>query len=123
MHRFKPTYEPLLFSRQGLAKCQCCPNQFNATSNKEFTSLPPEYHKLILWSLWHERNSRLFEDVEVSVGALCRNVLNMLYLWVSAHSPDSLLFTIFYFLVRFFPLIRGTFVYFMCTMVAPLWAF
>jgi len=33
-----------------------------------------------LWGLWRERNSRLFEDVEVTVGALCRNVLNMLYL-------------------------------------------
>jgi len=34
----------------------------------------------VLWGMWHERNSRLFEDVEVQVGALCRNVLNMLYL-------------------------------------------
>jgi hypothetical protein len=33
----------------------------------------------VLWGLWCERNSRLFEDVEVQVGALCRNVLNMLY--------------------------------------------
>jgi hypothetical protein len=33
-----------------------------------------------LWGLWRERNSRLFEDVEVPVGALCRNVLHMLYL-------------------------------------------
>jgi hypothetical protein len=40
------------------------------------------------------RNSRLFEDVEVTVGALCRNVLNMLYLWVSAHSPGSMLFAL-----------------------------
>jgi hypothetical protein len=45
----------------------------------------------VLSGLWRERNSRLFEDVEVSVGALCRNVLNMLYLWVSAHSLDSML--------------------------------
>jgi len=45
--------------------------------------------------LWGERNSRLFEDVEVSVGALCRKVLNMLYLWVTAHSPGSLLFADF----------------------------
>jgi hypothetical protein len=36
------------------------------------------------------RNSRLFEDVEVQVGVLCRNVLNMLYLWVSAHSLGSM---------------------------------
>jgi len=33
--------------------------------------------------------------VEVSVGAICRKVLNFLYLWVSAHSPGSLLFTDF----------------------------
>ena len=44
----------------------------------------------VLWGLWRERNSRLFEDVEVQVGALCRNVLNMLYLWVSAHSLGSM---------------------------------
>jgi len=31
-----------------------------------------------------------FEDVEVQAGALCRNVLNMLYLWVSAHSLGSM---------------------------------
>jgi hypothetical protein len=30
---------------------------------------------------------------------------------------------IFYFLVRFGPLIRGSFVYFLCTRVAPLCAF
>jgi hypothetical protein len=36
------------------------------------------------------RNSRLFEDVEVQVEALCRNVLKMLYIWVSAHSLGSM---------------------------------
>jgi len=41
------------------------------------------------------RNSRHFEDMEVSVGALCRNVLKMLYLWVSAHSSGSMLFADF----------------------------
>jgi hypothetical protein len=45
--------------------------------------------------LWRERNSRLFEDVEGSVGALCKNVLNMLYFWVSAHSSGSMLFADF----------------------------
>jgi hypothetical protein len=49
----------------------------------------------VLWGLWHERNSTLFEDVEVPVGALCRNVLNMLYLWVSTHSPSSMSFVDF----------------------------
>jgi hypothetical protein len=37
----------------------------------------------------------LYEDMESSVGAICRNVLNLLYLWVSAHSPGSLLFADF----------------------------
>jgi hypothetical protein len=49
----------------------------------------------VLWGLWRERNSRLFEDVEVTVGALCRNVLNMLYLWVSAHSLGRMSFADF----------------------------
>jgi hypothetical protein len=44
----------------------------------------------VLWGLSRERNSRLFEDVEVQVGAFCRNALNMLYLWVSAHSLGSM---------------------------------
>jgi hypothetical protein len=39
--------------------------------------------------------------VEVSVGALCRKVLNMLYLWVAAHSPGSLLFADFLLSVSF----------------------
>jgi hypothetical protein len=33
--------------------------------------------------------------VEVQVGALCRNVLNMLYLWVSAYSVSSMLYADF----------------------------
>jgi hypothetical protein len=49
----------------------------------------------VLWGLWRKRNFRLFEDMEVSVGALCRNVLKMLYLWVSAHSSGSMLFADF----------------------------
>jgi len=49
-----------------------------------------QVHLCVLWGLWRERNSRLFDDVEVQVGALCRNVLNMLYIWVSAHSLGSM---------------------------------
>jgi len=49
----------------------------------------------VLWGLWQERNARLFEDVEVSVGVLCRNLLNMLYLWVAANSPSRLSFVDF----------------------------
>jgi hypothetical protein len=33
--------------------------------------------------------------VEVTVGAICRNVLQMLYLWVSAHSPGRMSFADF----------------------------
>jgi hypothetical protein len=75
----------------------------------------------VLWGLWRERNSRLFEDVESSVGAICKNVLNLLYLWVSAHIVCCSL--TFYFRVLSFSLFRGTFVYFLCTRVAPLCAF
>jgi hypothetical protein len=49
----------------------------------------------VLWGLWRERNSRLFEDVEVPVGALYRNVIHMLYVWVLAHSPGSMSFANF----------------------------
>jgi hypothetical protein len=49
----------------------------------------------VLWGLWQERNTRLFENVKITVGALCRNVLNMLYLWVSAHSPGRMSFADF----------------------------
>jgi hypothetical protein len=49
----------------------------------------------VLWGLWRERNSRLFEDVEVPVGVLCRYVIHMLYLWVLAHSPGSMSFVDF----------------------------
>jgi hypothetical protein len=49
----------------------------------------------VMWGLWLERNTRLFEDVELPVVDLCRNVLNMLYVWVSAHSPSCSMFAEF----------------------------
>jgi hypothetical protein len=76
-----------------------------------------------MWSLWHERNARLFEDVELLVVDLCQNVLNMLYVWVSAHSPSHVMFAEFLRSYYFVPLIMGTFVYFMCTIVVSLCAF
>jgi hypothetical protein len=60
-----------------------------------------QVHLCVLWGLWCERNSRLFEDREVSVGVLCRNVLKMLYLWVSAHSSGNMLFADFLFSYSF----------------------
>jgi len=48
-----------------------------------------------MWGLWHERNARLFEDVELPVVDLGQNVLNMLYVWVSAHSPSRIIFAEF----------------------------
>jgi hypothetical protein len=48
-----------------------------------------------MWGLWRKRNARLFEDVELLVLDLCRNVLNMLFVWVSAHSPSRLMFAKF----------------------------
>jgi hypothetical protein len=43
----------------------------------------------------------LFEDVELLVLELCRNVLNMLYVWVSAHSPSCIMFAEFLHLCSF----------------------
>jgi len=33
--------------------------------------------------------------MEVPIGALCKNVLNILYLWVSVHNPGSMSFADF----------------------------
>jgi hypothetical protein len=49
----------------------------------------------VMWGLWRERNARLFEDVELPVVDLCRNVLNMLYVWVLAYSLSRIMFTEF----------------------------
>jgi hypothetical protein len=77
-----------------------------------------------MWDLWRERNARHFEDVEMLVLELCRNVLNTLFVWVSAHhSPSRVTLAEFLISCSFVPLFRGTFVYFMCTRVAPLCAF
>jgi hypothetical protein len=77
----------------------------------------------VLWGLWRERNSRLFEDVEVQAGALCRNMLNMFFFGCRRKAWVVCRTLIFYFLVRFGPLIKGSFVYSLCTRVAPLCAF
>jgi hypothetical protein len=77
----------------------------------------------VLWGLWRERNSRLFEDVEVTVGALCRNVLNMLYLWVSAHSSGRMSFVDFLLSCSFISSVMGSFIYFPCIRVALLCVF
>jgi hypothetical protein len=50
----------------------------------------------VMWGLWRERNTRLFEDVELPVVDLCRNVLNMLYVWVSTHRPSRIMFAEFF---------------------------
>jgi len=42
-----------------------------------------------MWGLWRERNARHFEDVEMPVLELCRNMLNTLFVWVSAHHSLS----------------------------------
>jgi hypothetical protein len=63
----------------------------------------------VMWGLWCERNSRFFEDVEVTVGAICRNVFQMLYLWVSAHSPGRMSFADFLLLCSFISSDQGLF--------------
>jgi len=42
-----------------------------------------------MWGLWCERNAWHFEDVEMSVLELRRNVLNTLFVWVLAHHSLS----------------------------------
>jgi len=39
----------------------------------------------VLWSIWWERNARLFEDVETVMVVLRKRVLNTLYLWIASH--------------------------------------
>jgi hypothetical protein len=48
-----------------------------------------------MWGIWRERNARHFEDVEMPVLELCRNVLNMLFVWVSAPTPSRVTFVEF----------------------------
>jgi len=78
----------------------------------------------VMRGLWRERNARLFEDVELSILELCRNVLNICYMYGSRLIARVVLCLLsFYIYVLLFPLIIGTFVYFLCTKVAPLCAF
>lgn len=60
--------------------------------------------------------------MEITVGALRRNVLNMLYLWVSAHSPGRISFADFLLSCPFISSDYELFLYFMCR-VRPLCAF
>jgi hypothetical protein len=39
----------------------------------------------VMWGLWRERNVRHFEDVEMPVLELRRNMLNTLFVWASAY--------------------------------------
>ena len=36
----------------------------------------------VMWTLWRERNARLFENVEHPIGALSSTLLNFLFDWV-----------------------------------------
>jgi hypothetical protein len=76
-----------------------------------------------MWGLWCEKNARLFEDVDLLVVELCRNVLNMLYIWFLRIARIVLCLLSFYIHVLLFPLIMGIFVYLLCTRVAPFCAF
>lgn len=46
----------------------------------------------VMWGIWRERNALHFEDVEMPVLELCRNVLNMLFVWVLVHTPIRVTF-------------------------------
>jgi hypothetical protein len=49
----------------------------------------------VMWGLWCERNARVFEDVELPVLNLCRNVLNTLFVWALTYNPSRLIFAEF----------------------------
>jgi len=49
----------------------------------------------VMWGLWLKWNARLFEDVELLVVDLCRNVLNMLYVWLLAHNLSRVIYAEF----------------------------
>jgi hypothetical protein len=46
----------------------------------------------VLWSIWRERNARLFEDVETVMVVLRKRVLNTLYLWIASLPPRCFYF-------------------------------
>jgi hypothetical protein len=48
-----------------------------------------------MWGIWREKNAWHFENVEMPVLELCRNVLNMLFVWVSAHTLSRVTFVEF----------------------------
>lgn len=69
----------------------------------------------VMWGIWRERNARHFEDVEMLVLELCRNVLNMLFVWVSAHTLDHVTFVEF--LISYsFILLLGALLYIFCVL-------
>jgi hypothetical protein len=39
----------------------------------------------LLWCIWRERNSRLFEDRKTSIVELQKRLLNMLHIWIVPH--------------------------------------
>jgi hypothetical protein len=50
----------------------------------------------VMWGLWRENNARHFEDVEMPLLELRRNMLNTLFIWVLAHhSPSRVTFAEF----------------------------
>jgi hypothetical protein len=52
----------------------------------------------VLWSIWRERNARLFEDVETVMVVLRKRVLNTLYLWIASRLCHLGVFTFVNFL-------------------------
>jgi len=39
----------------------------------------------LLWCIWRERNTRLFEDVETSIVELYKWLFNTLYIWIASY--------------------------------------
>jgi hypothetical protein len=43
----------------------------------------------LLWCIWRERTTRLFEDVETPMVELRKRLLNTLYSWIAPHHSLS----------------------------------
>lgn len=78
-----------------------------------------------MWWIWREQNAQIFKDKEASMVELTKIVLDSLY--TRAEARDTSLFSsfsdFFELLFLFFISNRSSLVYFLCTIIVPLWLF
>jgi len=77
----------------------------------------------VLWGLWCERNSKFLRMWRFRLGLFVERCLICYFFGCWRITRVICCSLNFYFLVLFFFLFRDTFVYFMCTRIAPFCAF